>query len=618
MIDGGFSMVFNLTKVWALIVHILGAVREKLVKIILLWQTSNMELSYKLWRWRQRGATYNLAANRLISRKSVFGSCEPLISVNILLGENDCPEDLYWTLSSLKKQEYNAWEATVFIPAGWNGSTLDISIPDWQDPRIHIFDYAESKKHDLYHISAESAAYDWVCWVRVGGSFLPDAFTEMISYLERDPDADLFYYDEDVMGRGEKNSHTPFFKPGWSPALLLSVNYLRSSFYRRSFILRVFDNHPGIVSEWDLALRCSNHVEQAVHIARVLFHAPGEHPKLEEKELDTQAIVGHLERLGMVDPCVTWTAGGHLRVNWKVMDHKISIIIPTKDNLNVLQKCVESIGVLAPNLEYELILIDTGSKDPRVEAYYQQIIQDPHVILLRDSASFNYSRVNNVGAAHATGDLLLFLNNDVQALEPGWIEELTRWMEYPGVRIVGPKLLFPDGTVQHAGIIMGMEGHASHIFKNVAEDYPNPFGSLEWYRNYQAVTGACLMTSRAVFEQVGGFDEGYKLVFSDVQYCLEVIRLGYQVVYTPFCKLIHHEGKSRANLIPPEDVCLGYEQFIEQVRNGDPYYHPSLSYSVRQPVFAWGFERQPEDRLDQINRYARLRLKAGTGGKGRW
>ena len=425
--------------------------------------------------------------------------------------------------------------------------------------------------------------------------------------------SDLFYYDEDVLQPGKTDGQTPFLKPGWSPALLLSVNYMRGSFYRRSFILKVLEKDPRIVSEWDLALRCSPHIQKAVRIARVLFHAPAGRSTRTEDEMDDQAIAGHLERLGMAEPRVSRTAGGHPRVMWKVQEHKISIIIPTKDNLSVLQKCMELIRIQSPNLVYEIILIDTGSQDPSVETYYRQIVQDPHVTLLRDTAPFNYSRVNNVGAARATGDLLLFLNNDVQALELDWIEELARWMEYPGVGIVGPKLLFPDGTIQHAGIIVGMEGHASHIFKNAAGDYPNPFGSLDWYRNYQAVTGACLMTSRAVFEQVGGFDEGYWLVFSDVEYCLEVVRLGHQVVYTPFCKMIHHEGKSRARLIPPEDMCLGYQQFIALVRNGDPYYHPGLSYSVRQPVFAWGFEQRPADRLEKINRYAQFKMGQATG-----
>ncbi len=588
------------------------AVREKLIKTVLLWQARNMERSYHLWRQRQARADCSQPANPAASGARPAPG-EPLICVNILLRAGERPEDVQSTLASLIDQAYPAWEAAVYFPAEWGPVDRLLSNPARQDARICTVPYPADQEENLYRAALERAEAEWVCWARAGGAFAPDAFGELACQVERYPVADVFYYDEDVLQPGKTGGQLPFLKPGWSPALLLSVNYLRGGFYRGAFLRQSLKKDAPILSEWDLALRCSPYMQQAVRIARVLFHAPvgGSEPAAVEK--DDRALAGHLERLGMAEPHVRRTAGGHPQVTWKVRDHKVSIIIPTKDNLSVLQKCVESIQIQAPNLEHEIILIDTCSQDPNVEAYYRQIAQDSRITLLRDTAPFNYSRVNNVGAAHATGDLFLFLNNDVQALAPGWIEELVRWMEYPGVGVVGPKLLFPDGTIQHAGIVLGMEGHASHVFGNAAGDYPNPFGSLDWYRNYQAVTGACLMTSREVFEQAGGFDEGYWLVFSDVAYCLEAVRQGYQVVYTPFCNLIHHEGKSRARLIPPEDTHLGYQQFIALVRDGDSYYHPGLSYSVRQPVFAWGFEQRPADRLEEINRYALLKLGRAAG-----
>jgi GT2 family glycosyltransferase len=171
------------------------------------------------------------------------------------------------------------------------------------------------------------------------------------------------------------------------------------------------------------------------------------------------------------------------------------------------------------------------------------------------------------------------------------------------VGAVGAKLLYPDGRIQHAGIIIGMEGHASHVFAGVKEGYTGPFGSVNWYRDYSAVTGACLAVRREVFESVGGFDEGYELAFSDVDICQRILQKGYRVAYTPFARLLHHEGVTRNRYIPAQDIRRGAEHFKQVVKQGDPYYNPNLSYAIRIPTFRRPREEQPIVRLEKIAQF---------------
>src|SRR3990172_3078146 len=200
------------------------------------------------------------------------------------------------------------------------------------------------------------------------------------------------------------------------------------------------------------------------------------------------------------------------------------------------------------------------------------------------AAPFNFSKANNFGAAYASSDLLLFLNNDTQVLTADWLDELVGWAEQPGVGAVGAKLVRPDGTIQHAGIIMGLAGHGRHIFDGGPEKVFGPFGSSEWYRDYQAVTGACLMLRREVFEQVGRFDEAYQVGYGDIDLCLRVRARGQRVVYTPFARLLHLEGGTRGFSQPPSDVLRASCLMLPAIQGGDPYFNPNLSYTDRRPA----------------------------------
>jgi GT2 family glycosyltransferase len=195
---------------------------------------------------------------------------------------------------------------------------------------------------------------------------------------------------------------------------------------------------------------------------------------------------------------------------------------------------------------------------------------------------------------------LLFLNNDTEAIDADWLSEIAGWAIQPEIGIVGAKLLYPDLRIQHAGIVVGMEGHGSHIFAGKREGYSGIFGSVDWYRNYSAVTGACMAIRREVFDKIGGFDEEYDLVFSDIDICLRAIATGYRVIYNPFARLIHHEGKTRHRHIPAKDYHIAYQRLKSVVERGDPFYNPNLSYSIRIPTFKRTYEETPIQRLESI------------------
>jgi GT2 family glycosyltransferase len=297
--------------------------------------------------------------------------------------------------------------------------------------------------------------------------------------------------------------------------------------------------------------------------------------------------------------------GDSLRVSWQMAQPLVSIIIPTKNNLHYLRRCITTLLEKTDYPRCEIVLMDDHSTDPAVQAYYTELRgQVANLrIVENEPGSFNYSRVNNLGARQAGGELLLFLNNDVEILTPDWLSELVRWVQEPGVGMAGARLLYPDGAIQHAGIVIGMTGHANHVFAGKVPVQRGPFLTPDTLRNVSAVTGACMLVRRTVFEQVGGFNEELSLVFNDVELCLRVINSGWRVVYAPAAALIHYEGRSRARYIPPANIRLGAALLRAAIRAGDRYYNPNLSDEVNWPTLRRASQPGRLWMLDQIVRY---------------
>ncbi|RPI83289.1 MAG: glycosyltransferase [Chloroflexi bacterium] len=527
---------------------------------------------------------------------------QPCISLFIPLSKWETSDVnlLHQTLQSLQNQIYTSWKVYLHLTGDPNGggweSDIQSLVKNLSSNIVTI------SSHTTLHQALQEIPEEYFMLVSPGDVLAEDLLLEVALVFNSNTTVpDIIYFDEDRMTGSE--SSLPLLKPDWSPELLLSTNYLRNAVFKRDLI-RDTDtpkDESGLITRNDLTYLLSDAAQKIYHIPQVLYHASSANSLRVEENI--AALKKHLERKRIQQVDVRLTEKKVFRVTWPVQEKLVSIIIPTRDNLFYLEKCISSLLKLTEYKNYEIILIDNNSQEQQTLDYYKQLKQYPAIRMLSYPQEFNYSKVNNFGSNHANGEILLFLNNDVEIVEPGWLEEMVRWVEQPQVGVVGAKLLYPDGTIQHAGIVLGMEGHASHVFGGMREGHSGPFGSIEWYRNYSAVTGACLMVRKEVFEKAGRFDENYLLAFNDVELCTRIAGYGYRVVYTPFARLIHYEGKSRSSYIPAADIQLGYDHLEGIVKNGDPFFNPNLSLCVRVPTLRRSFEENPYQRLKNIRRY---------------
>jgi len=365
--------------------------------------------------------------------------------------------------------------------------------------------------------------------------------------------ADLIYTDEDKID-ADGIFHQPFFKPDWSPDALLSSNYLcHFTVMRRSLLEKIGGFRTGYdgAQDFDLFLRATEAAGRIAHVPRVLYHwrvsshstAGAARQKPAAIEAGARALRDALERRGIAATVENVGDGARYRVRRVIAEKKkIAILIPTRDRLELLSRCVESIVARTDYPHFEIVIIDNGSQDPATLKYYETT---PHRVL-RYPGPFNYSAINNYAVRETSAPWLLFLNNDMEVIEPGWLAAMAEHAQRPEVGAVGARLLYPDDTVQHAGVLLTEDGVATHAYCHAPRKSMENGGHLQLIRNYSAVTAACMLTRRAVFEQVGGFDEqGLPITFSDVDYCLKLRKAGYLIVYTPFATLYHYESVSR-------------------------------------------------------------------------
>lgn len=517
---------------------------------------------------------------------------QPLITVLVVL--NGDLKGLEGTLASLIDQTYDQWDVCV--------GTSENFIPDVQQrstgigERLHIIPVttAETALGQL----EQAAQGDYFLLLESGDQLAHHALFRMVEVLNKDQKIDGVYFDEDLVDQAGKRS-TPFFKPDWSPELLISTNYLGPTLWRRALSAEVggFDPDTGAAQTWDMAFRMAEKGAHIAHIPDVLVHQNAEKNKEIPAEQQISTVAGHLTRVGISDVTVEFEAEC-IRATWPIEQPLVSVIIPTINQLPLLQKCLDSLlnQTIYDNLE--IILVDTGSNDPEVLAYYQTLREDTRIKkLVYEQSKFNFSAANNQGVRESAGEYLLFLNNDTKAINPDWLEEMVRWAQLPEIGVVGATLLFPDDTLQHAGVVVGMSGHANHLFAGMREPFNTYFGKSGWYRNFSAVTAACMMIPKAVFEQVGGFDNRYELVFSDIELCVRIVWQGYRAMVTPYAHLYHYEGRSRGKTNPAEDIVRGAFHLIDIIDTGDPYYNVNLSYLNLVPTPALP---GPPGRLEQI------------------
>lgn len=433
--------------------------------------------------------------------------------------------------------------------------------------------------------AAAAATGEFLALLDHDDELAPHALFELARRLNEDPDLDILYSDEDKLD-GDGRRVDPFFKPAWSPDLLLSMNYVGHLLaLRRTLFDLVGGFRAGFEGsqDYDLLLRATEQTSRIAHIPKVLYHwrkGPGSvaadpDAKPHAGDAAERALTEALARRG-VEGHVETVSRGRYAARYRLQGApKVSIIIPTRDRLPLLRQCIDSIETRTDHAPLELIVVDNNSTEPGAVAYLDSL-RERHLVCTR-TEPFNFARLNNFAVTRATGDYLLFLNNDTQVIDAGWVTAMLEQAQRPEVGAVGAKLLYPDLTIQHAGVVLGIGGVAGHAFKHMPDDSHGYFDIAHVIRNCSAVTGACMMVPRAVFEKVAGFDERLAVVFNDIDLCLRIRQHGYLVVYTPRAVLYHVESASRRQLHPPAEEQLMWRLWGDAIRAGDPYYNPNLT-----------------------------------------
>jgi GT2 family glycosyltransferase/glycosyltransferase involved in cell wall biosynthesis len=568
---------------------------------------------YELWRAANEPDASQLAAQERIARAWPF---KPLISVVVPVFRP--PADaLADTIASLTAQTYARWELVLVLAGPQPDAVVATARAATRDDRVRLITLAENRGIAANTNAGIAAATgDYVAFLDHDDLLSPDMMFEVVRVLRAEPGLDFVTFDEDKIAGDGKTRLDPIFKPSISsPEHLLSFNDRMHSVIRKQCLEQMGGLASGVdgAQDWDLGLRCLEHGATGRHIPRVLYHwrmVPGSaagDAMAKPWAYDAQLIAlrGHLERERRANVSVDHPHVGVIRVCWARSTARVSIIIPTKDKAKLLDVCLRSIRERSNHQNYEIIVIDTGSVEQATRDLYQKVADDPIIKILYDREPFNFSRVNNLGARQATGSILLFLNNDIEAIDGDWLDELARWAERPEIGCVGPKLMYPDGTLQHAGIVTGMGGHGSHVYQGDAATHKwGVFGSVDHYRNYLMLGGACLAIRRTLFDELGGFDEKYILCYSDLDLCLRAAEAGFRNVYTPYAQLYHHEGGTRGLHFPLQDVLRASVQMYPLVIQGDPFYNRNLSYAHRTPTIASG--DAPQERAELIRHIAGL------------
>lgn len=565
--------------------------------------------------WRTRFDTVDRGALRRRLRQM---QAQPLISVLLPVYNPDL-RLLEAAIDSIENQIYEGWELCLADDASTDPKVRPFLERKAQDDSRIKLTFRERNGHisACTNSALQLATGEWCALLDQDDAFAEQALAFVALEIDEHPDAGLIYSDEDKIDENGARSN-PFFKTDWNPELFLGQNYINHLGVYRAELLRAIGGfREGFEGsqDYDLALRCIDGLrpEQVRHIPRILYHwravagslAAVADAKPYAKEAARRAIADHLQRKGIagrVKPCPE-NVESH-RVVYELGDSAplVSIIIPMRDRVELIERCIASIREQTDYLSIEFVIVDNGSVETRTLKFLQTIAQQSGPRVVRDEGAFNFSRLINRGAAAARGEVLLFLNNDIEANERGWLREMVSHAMRNGIGPVGARLWYPDGTLQHGGVILGLGGVAGHAFPRIPRGHAGYFNRAWLQQNCSAVTGACLLVRRKVFEEAGGFDEtNLAISFNDVDFCLRLKAAGLLSVWTPYANLIHHESASRGHLLTPEEQAqFAREAAFMQRKWGldllrDPFYNPNLSLNLP------GFELAVPPRLPKCS-----------------
>ena len=527
----------------------------------------------------------------------------PLISIIVPVFKTQ-PEFLKRAIESVIAQSYSHWELCL-ADDGSQSEELDALLHRYsrQDPRIRVtFRKERGGIAAASNTALELTSGAWIGLLDHDDELAPDALFYAAEAIAASPERDLIYSDEDKISE-EGYRYDPFFKPDWSPDLLKSENYIcHFLVFRKSLLARTgpFRSECDGSQDYDLILRLTEVSRSIYHIPRVLYHwrsvpastASSSTVKGYAVDAAQRALSDHLQRAGSGTTVERGLHAGRWRVRYAIpKDTKVSIIVASGGNCDVLKSNLESLASKTTYPHYEIVVID-NSRANKIEQYIGICAKRMPNVRYIDwrHKPFNYSAINNAAARQCDSPVLLFLNDDTSVIAPGWLTAMLELVMRPEVGAVGAKLLYPGRRIQHAGVVMGVFDNCGHAFKGLDGTQQHYFDLPDVIRNVSAVTGACLMTRTEVFWKVGGFDEDrLQVAFNDIDLCLKIGRAGYRVLYTPHALLTHHEAfsKTESDLIPhPREVAEMQAKWADVIA-ADPFYSPNLSrttenYSFRQ------------------------------------
>ena len=581
------------------------------------------EVPYEPWFEYYKASPEELEKQKKQEKKFSY---RPVIS--IVVPTYQTPEHyLVEMLESVYAQSYSNWQLCIAdaSPSEDVKKTVEAFIQEKQETRI-IYQHLKKNLGIAENTNAglEIATGEWIGLLDHDDLLAPEALFEMVAKMNQDAEFEMLYSDEDKITEEKKGAwkHSqPHFKPDFSIDLLRSNNYIthflcvkRSILEQAGGFRREFDG----AQDYDFILRCAEKAKKVGHVPKVLYHwrvhrsSTSDNPMSKKYAYDAgqRAIEEHLERVGQKGVVSQRKFFGFYRVKYQVQGNPlISILIPNKDQADVLKRCIQSIEKSSYQ-NYEVIIIENNSTQPETFQYYSDLCGmkyqpetdsgqcsetekiscegklsgEQSIKVVTWQGGFNYSAINNFGASFAAGEYLILLNNDIELITKDWMEEMLGNCQRPEVGIVGARLYYPDNTIQHAGIVVGIDGIAANMFPGMKREREGYMHRAATQLNYSAVTAACMMIEKKVFDEVGGLEEKLTVAFNDLDLCLRVGAAGYLVVYNPSVEAYHYESKSRGKEDTKEKVRrFGDEiefirtRWITLLKKGDPYYNPNFS-----------------------------------------
>lgn len=530
-------------------------------------------------------------------RKTVFKK-NPLFSVIVPLYQTP-KEYLSELIRSVQEQTYANWELCFSDGSGKNSKLVEfLKKYSEADTRIKVVRHQSPLKiAENTNAALGIAQGDFLVFADHDDRLTPDALYQCAKTVNENPDAEFLYSDEDKMFMTGHSYFEPHMKPDFNIDLLRTVNYIcHLTVVKKELQEKVglFDPEYDGAQDYDFILRCVEKTTHIYHIPRVLYHwrshvnSTAENPESKRYafEAGKRAVQAHYDRLGIPAQVSVGEFPGLYRTRYiRNRDPLISILIPNKDHIDDLERCLSSIDQNSTYRNYEYIIIENNSTNEETFAFYRKLeAENSRAKVVYWKGEFNYSAINNFGEKYANGEYLLLLNNDTEIINADCLEELLGYCMRKDVGAVGARLYYEDDTIQHAGVVVGFGGIAGHCFVQKKRSETGYCHRIICAQDYSAVTAACMMVKRSAFRQVDGLSEELKVAFNDIDFCMKLRKAGYLIVYNPYAELYHYESKSRGLEDTPEKVArfnreieTFAKKWPEILKQGDPYYNPNLT-----------------------------------------